>query len=137
MTTVAHSPAQLLDLAGADLGITDWVPLEPEQLDRFARATGGDRADPAMLALSLVNLFLPRLLEVRGASMGVNVGLDRVRFPSPLPPAGRLRAGGRVLEATESRGGVQVVVRVVVEAEAAGGAGEPVCEADTVSRFLP
>ncbi len=165
MTTVP-SPAALLDLEGADLGVTDWSEVTQQQVDRFADATGdrnpgsaggtmrggaggGIHVDVARataespfggpiahgyLTLSLVNLFLPQLLEVEGASMGVNVGLDKVRFPAPVPVGSRLRGRGEVVAVGEAKGGVQVTVRVTVEAE---GIDKPVCIADTVSRFLP
>jgi acyl dehydratase len=86
------------------------------------------------LTLSLVNLFLPQLLEVRGASMGINVGLDKVRFPSPVPTGSNLRGRGEIIAVDEAKGGVQVTVRVTVEIE---GGAKPACVADTVSRFLP
>ena len=152
MPTVAPHPDALLDLVGADLGATDWVEVTQERIGLFADATGDhqwihvdvDRARAespfggpiahGYLTLSLVNLFLPDLLVVEGASMGVNVGLERVRFPSPLPAGSRARGRGEVVAASPEKGGVQVVVRVTVEAE---GADKPVCVADTISRFFP
>lgn len=136
MTTVS-SPAELLDLNGAELGTTDWSTVTQDQVHQFADATADgspDRGLPEYLTLSLVNLFLPQLLEVQGASMGVNVGLDEVRFPAPVPVGSRLRGRGRIVAVEEAKGGVQVTVRVTVEAE---GNDEPVCIADTVSRFFP
>ena len=151
MTTV-DSPAELIELSGADLGTTDWSTVTQDQVDLFADATGdhqwihvdverataespfGGPIAHGYLTLSLVNLFLPQLLEVKGASMGVNVGLDRVRFPAPVPVGSRLRAHGQVVEVAEAKGGVQVTVRVTVEAD---GVDKPVCIADTVSRFFP
>ncbi|MHB1138291.1 MAG: MaoC family dehydratase [Microthrixaceae bacterium] len=152
MTTVAESPSELLTLAGADLGTTDWVPVTQEQVNLFAEATGdrqwihvdverATRESPfggpiahGYLTLSLVNLFLPQLLEVRGTSMGVNVGLDKVRFPSPVPTGSNLRGRGQVVAVEEAKGGVQITVRVTVEVQ---GADKPACVADTVSRFFP
>jgi len=151
MTTVG-SPAELLDLDGADLGVTDWTTVTQQQVDLFADATGDhqwihvdvERANAespfggpiahGYLTLALVNLFLPQLLEVQGASMGVNVGLDRVRFPSPVPVGSRLRGAGRIVAVEEAKGGVQVTVRVTLEVE---GSDKPACIADTVSRFFP
>src|SRR5690606_27600114 len=86
------------------------------------------------LTLSLVNLFLPQLLVVEGASMGVNVGLDKVRFPSPVPTGSRLRGHGQVVSVEEAKGGFQITVRVTIEVE---GSDKPCCVADTVSRFFP
>src|SRR5690606_27342506 len=128
MTTVVASPAGLLELDGADLGVTDWSTVTQEQIGLFADATGdhqwihvdverataespfGGPIAHGYLTLSLVNLFLPQLLEVQGASMGVNVGLDKVRFPSPVPVGARIRGRGEVVEAVEAKGGVQVTV---------------------------
>jgi acyl dehydratase len=155
--TVVDSPAALLDLVGADLGTTDWVEVTQDRIVLFADATGDhqwihvdvDRATAespfggpiahGYLTLAMVNLFLPELLTVNGASMGVNVGLDKVRFPSPVPSGARVRGRGEVVAASEERGGVQVTVRVTVEREGAGGtvADKPACVADTVSRFFP
>ena len=169
--TVVDSPADLLDLVGADLGTTDWVEVTQDRIVLFADATGDhqngsaegveqggggggihvdvDRANAespfggpiahGYLTLSMVNLFLPELLTVNGASMGVNVGLDKVRFPSPVPSGSRVRGRGEIVAASEEKGGVQVTVRVTVEREAGDGtvADKPACVADTVSRFFP
>ena len=152
MTTVVASPADLLELDGADLGVTDWSTVTQDQIGLFADATGdhqwihvdverataespfGGPIAHGYLTLSLVNLFLPHLLEVQGASMGVNVGLDKVRFPSPVPTGSRLRGVGTIVAVEEAKGGVQVTVRVTVEIE---GSDKPACVADTVSRFFP
>ena len=152
MPTTVDTPSGLLDLVGVDLGTTEWVVVTQERIGEFAEATGDhqwihvdvDRARAespfggpiahGYLTLSLVNLFLPELLEVRGASMGVNVGLEQVRFPTPVPSGARIRGRGQVMSAEEAKGGVQVIVRVSVEVE---GVEKPACVADTVSRFLP
>jgi acyl dehydratase len=152
MTTSVDSPTELLSLEGTDLGSTDWETVTQDQVNLFAEATGDhqwihvdvERANAespfggpvahGYLTLSTVNLFLPRLLEVRGASMGVNVGLERVRFPAPVPVGSRMRGTGTVTAASEERGGVQVTVRVSIEIE---GGDKPACVADTVSRFFP
>lgn len=157
MTTTVDTPAALLDLVGADLGTTDWVEVTQDRIGLFADATGdhqwihvdverataespfGGPIAHGYLTLSMVNLFLPELLQVDGASMGVNVGLEKVRFPSPVPAGARVRARGEIVAASEEKGGVQVVVRVTVEAEDDDGgvSGKPACVADTVSRFFP
>ena len=85
------------------------------------------------LTLSMVNLFLPELITVEQFSAGLNIGLENVRFPSPVPAGSRVRARGEVVSAEEAKGGVQVVVRVTVEVE---GSDKPACVVDTVSRFL-
>ncbi|UDY34827.1 MaoC family dehydratase [Dermatobacter hominis] len=157
MTTVAE-PAALLDMVGADLGSTDWVDVTQDRVNEFAEATGdfqwihvdverataespfGGPIAHGYLTLSMVNLFLPELLTVEAFSMGVNVGLDKVRFPAPVPVGSRVRARGEVVAASEEKGGVQVTVRVTVERDLAGEGtpdAKPACVADTVSRFFP
>ena len=151
MTITAATPNDLLELVGTELGPTDWVEVGQERINLFADATGdhqwihvdvgraaaespfGGPIAHGYLTLSLVNLFLPELITVAEFSAGLNVGLDKVRFPSPVPAGSRIRATGEVLSADEVKGGVQVVVRVTVEVE---GQDRPACVADTVSRFL-
>ncbi len=152
MTTTVAAPADLLGLVGSELGPTGWTTITQDRIGLFADATGDhqwihvdvERANAespfggpiahGYLTLSLVNLFLPELLTVEEFSAGLNVGLERVRFPSPVPSGSNLRARGEVVSAEEARGGVQVVVRITVEVE---GSDKPACVADTVSRFLP
>lgn len=139
----------LLASTGTDLGRSDWLTIDQERIDTFAQATGDHQwihCDPerakdgpfgttiahGYLTLALVNLFLPQLLEVRGHTMGVNYGTDRVRFPAPVPCGSRVRGAGSVLSVTPKGEGVQIVVRVAVEIE---GAERPGCVVDTISRF--
>lgn len=157
MTTVAE-PTALLDMVGADLGATDWVEVTQDRVNEFADATGdhqwihvdverataespfGGPIAHGYLTLSMVNLFLPELLTVEQVSMGVNVGLDKVRFPAPVPVDSRVRARGEIVAASEEKGGVQVTVRVTVERDLTGDGepdAKPACVADTVSRFFP
>ncbi len=130
-----HSP----DSAGGTSrgGVGGGIHVDVERT-RAESPSGGPIAH-GYLTLSLVNLFLPELLEVRGASLGVNVGLGQVRFPSPVPSGARVRGVGHVVEASEAKGGVQVVVRLSVEVEGPDGEPlpEPACVAETISRFLP
>ncbi len=152
MPTVFQSPKQLLAAVGQKLEPTDWLEIDQARIDRFADATGDHQwihVDPerakagpfgrtiahGYLTLSLVNAFLPRMIEVRGISMGVNYGTDKVRFPAPVPVGSRIRGVGEIVAAEEVKGGaVQVVVRVTVEIE---GSERPGCVADTISRFVP
>ena len=143
---------------GRHLGWSEWVTITQEQVDTFADATGdhqwihvdveraraespfGGPIAHGYLTLSMVNLFLPELLTVETFSMGVNVGLEKVRFPAPVPSGSRIRARGEVVAASEEKGGVQVTVRVTVERDLDGSGtpdAKPACVADTVSRFFP
>ena len=151
MTTTFEHPQALLDAVGTDLGATDWIQLTQERIDQFAEATGDHQwihVDPARakdgpfgaciahgyLTQSLVTMFLPQSVEVRGISMGVNYGADKLRFPAPVPVGSRIRGGGEMLKVEDVKGGVQVTIRVTVEIE---GSDRPGCVIDTISRYYP
>lgn len=148
--TVFEGTAALREATGRELGVTDWLEITQQRIDTFADATGDHQwihVDPeraadgpyggtiahGYLTLSLTNLFLPQLLEVRGVSMGVNYGVDRVRFPAPVPVGSRIRAGAAITDVADVAGGVQVTTRITVERE---GGDRPVCVVDAISRFL-
>jgi acyl dehydratase len=150
MTTVFASPDELLDAVGRDLGHSEWVSIEQERIDQFAEATGdfqwihvapeaaadgpfGATIAHGYLTLAITNQFLPEIMRVDGASMGVNYGANKVRFPMPVIVGSRIRAGAVVTEAEEITGGVQVVVTITVEID---GQAKPACVVESVSRFL-
>jgi acyl dehydratase len=152
MPTVFTTPRELLAAVGKPLGASDWLEIRQERIDGFADATGDHQwihVDPeraksgpfgktiahGYLTLSLVNCFLPQIVEVRGISMGVNYGCEKVRFPAPVPVGSRVRGVGQLVAAEEVKGGaVQATVRVTVEIE---GGAKPACVVDTISRFVP
>ncbi len=151
MSTVFERPADLIGKEGMQLGVTDWLSVTQQRIDQFADATGDHQwihVDPVKaasgpygkciahgyLTLALVNLFLPQLMRVDNVSMGVNYGVDKVRFPAPVPVDSRIRGRGEVVAVEEVKGAVQVIVRVTVEVE---GSDRPACVADTISRFFP
>ena len=145
-----HAPEDLRAAVGRELGHSDWLEIEQARINLFADATddhqwihvdlekaregpfGGPIAH-GYLTLSLVNHFLPQLIEVRGAKMGINYGCNKVRFPAPVPAGSRIRATGQITEVENVPGGVQVVVRVSLENESGG---KPACVAETVSRWI-
>ncbi|MGN7928999.1 MaoC family dehydratase [Sphingopyxis sp. 22461] len=148
---IFETPAALLDAVGESFEPTEWLAIEQDRIDLFAKATDDHQwihVDPerakdgpfggtiahGYLTMSLVNRFLPELVEVRGVSMGVNVGTDNLRFLSPVRAGSRIRGCGELVKAEEAKGGVQAVVRVTVEIE---GAEKPACVVDTISRFYP
>jgi len=150
MTTTAHGLDELKALAGADLGHTGWLEITQDRVDGFADATDDhqwihvDRERAAagpfggtiahgFLTLSLVIPLFGELLTVRDVSMGINYGLNRVRFPAPVPVGSRVRARFRVEEVVEVEGGEQARVAATVERE---GHEKPVCVAELVFRFL-
>ena len=153
MSTTFSSAAELLAATGTDLGTTDWLEITQERVNLFADATGDLQwihVDPqrakdgpfggciahGYLTLSLVNFFLPELIQIDNMKMGVNVGSDRVRFPAPVKVGARIRGRGEILKveaiAGAAEGTVQSTVRVSVEIE---GSDRPGCVADTISRY--
>jgi acyl dehydratase len=152
VTTVFSTPSELAAAVGRELGTSDWLEITQDRIDLFADATGDHQwihVDPerakngpfgtciahGYLTQSLVNHFLPQILEVRGISMGVNYGADRLRFPAPVPVGARVRGRGELLSAEPTKdGAVQAVVRVTVEIF---GSDRPGCVIDTISRYYP
>jgi len=134
---------------GTDLGSSDWVDIDQKRIDLFADATDDHQwihVDPeraaagpfgttiahGFLTLSLLPHLGEGLLDVEGATMGVNYGLNKVRFPAPVPVGSRVRAHVRLLSVDDVPGGVQVVTQVTIERE---GGDKPVCVAEPVSRI--
>ncbi len=151
MTTVFRHPSELAARVGQQLGSSDWLQIDQERINLFADATGDHQwihVDPekakdgpfgqciahGYLTLSLVNLFLPQIVDVQGVKMGVNYGCDKVRFPAPVPVGSRVRGSGELVAVEEIKGAVQAVVRVTVEIE---GSDRPACVVDTISRYFP
>jgi acyl dehydratase len=150
MTTTFDSPKALLDAVGQQVGPTDWVTITQDQINKFADATldnqwihvdterakagpfGGPIAH-GYLTMSLAAYFLGQMVRVSNISMGINYGVDKARFPAPVPVGSRLRATGEIVEAKEVPGGVQATVRVTIELE---GGEKPAAIVDTVSRYL-
>jgi acyl dehydratase len=150
MTTNFASPQDLLGSVGADLGVTDWVTITQDQIDKFAdatldnqwihvdteRAKAGPFGTPiahGYLTMSLASHFLSELVHVSNISMGINYGTDKVRFPAPVPVNSRVRGKGELIDAREVPGGVQAVVRVTMERE---GGDKPVAIVEAISRYL-
>ena len=142
--TLAEVPA----LAGRPLGHTDWREMTQERVDRFADVTedhnyihvdverakqspfGGTIAH-GYLTVSLLAPISQQLLEVTDAT-GVNYGMDRLRFPAPLPVGAEFRGAGEVTEVSEVKGGVQAKVLLTVEVK---GSDRPALIADCLFRY--
>ncbi len=151
MPRIFNTPAELFDAQGEQLGASEWLTIDQERINLFADATGDHQwihVDPVKakdgpfggciahgyLTLSLVNVFLPELVEVRGVKMGVNYGCNNVRFPSSVPVGSRIRGVGEVIAVEEVKGSVQATTRITVEIE---GSERPACVVDTISRYYP
>jgi acyl dehydratase len=133
------------ELVGVALGPTSWLPMTQERIDAFAAATDdpqwihvdGECAAAGPFGTTIAHGFLtlalcvPMLYEVLPptAGMFVNYGVNRVRFPAPVPSGARVRGRFRVVSVEESSGGERVTIEATVECE---GAEKPVCVAELV-----
>jgi acyl dehydratase len=134
---VVDGLAGLEALVGQHVGASDWLEVTQERVQEFADATGDHqwihvdperaRAGPfggpiahGYLTLSLVSYFLPRVWSVEGFGMGVNYGLERLRFPSPVPVGAEVRLRADLAEVQPLESGVQVALDLAVEVQ--GGA---------------
>jgi acyl dehydratase len=148
--TTETSLADLPSLAGTELGPSRWLSVEQERIDTFAACTDDEQwihTDPAraadgpfgvtvahgFLTLALVIRLLGDVLRIEDATLGINYGLDRVRFPAPVPAGSRIRARFRVERVTEVAGGLQATIVATVERE---GGEKPVCVAELLLRYL-
>ena len=145
-----HGLAELETAVGREVGPTEWFTIDQARVNGFAddtedhqwihvdpeRAAAGPFGGPVahgFLTLSLIPYLMGQLRQVDGVKMGVNYGLDRVRFPAPVLVGRRIRARATITS-LEKIGGdaVQMVTRVTIEVE---GGDKPACVADIVSRF--
>jgi len=149
---IVHGLAELKALAGADLGHSGWLEITQDRVDLFGDATGDRQwihVDPerarggpfggtiahGYLTLSLVIPLFNEMLVMQDIGMAVNYGLNKVRFPAPVPVGSKIRLAGRLGEVEDvSGGGVQVVVDFTIQIE---GKDKPACVAQAVYRYYP
>jgi len=141
---------ELADAIGEDLGTTDWLEITQERVDAFADATGdhqwihvdverakdgpfGGTIAHGYLTLSLLPQFSPQLFELNTPGAKLNYGVNKVRFPSPVPVGSRIRATAQIAELTDVPAGKQMVLRYTLEIE---GGSKPACVAETVVLLL-
>ena len=146
---VFESLDELGKAIGEQLGYSDWHTVTQDQINAFADATGDHQwihIDPeaaakgpfgttiahGFLTLSLIPMLAVQVSRVNGIRMGVNYGLNKVRFPAPVPVGSKLRAGVKILSFEEIPGGAQAVNEVTIERE---GGEKPCCVAETVVRY--
>lgn len=143
---------ELSALVGQEVAVSDWISITQERIDQFAQATGdrqwihvdeersrkgpfGSTIAHGLLTLSLIPAFFDSALCVLETRMGVNYGLNRVRFTAPVPVGSRLRARLTLLSSEPiEQNGFQMVWSVSVERE---GAAKPVCVAESIARRYP
>ncbi|MFD8500786.1 MaoC family dehydratase [Amycolatopsis sp. NPDC059657] len=146
---IADGLDEITALAGRDLGHTGWLEITQDRITTFADATDDHQwihVDPVKaaagpfgatvahgyLTLSLLIPLFNELLEIRGVRMSVNYGLEKVRFPSPVPVGSKIRLTGTVVSVDAvSGGGVQMVLDFTVEID---GGEKPACVARAVYR---
>lgn len=144
--------SDLQALVGQTLGTSDWLTVEQERVNLFADATGDHQwihVDPqrarqgpfgapiahGFLTLSLLPAFFESGFAISGSRMGVNYGLNKVRFPAPVPVGSRLRAHFLLQDYQPlEQGGAQLTIEVTVECE---GLAKPVCVAESITRRYP
>ncbi|WP_030440258.1 MaoC family dehydratase [Actinoplanes subtropicus] len=139
---------ELKGLAGQDLGVSEWLEITQERVNTFADATGDHQwihVDPerakagpfggpiahGYLTLSLVIPLFNELLKIDGVKMGVNYGLEKVRFPHPVPVGSKIRLNAKVVAVEDVPGGTQSTFDFTVEID---GVAKPACVARTVYR---
>lgn len=144
--------SELAACVGQEVAVSDWLTITQAQVNQFADATGDHQwihVDPekakagpfggpiahGFLTLSLLPRFFESSFEIVQSRMGVNYGLNKVRFTAPVPVGSRLRARMTLLSSEPiDSGGVQMVWQVLVERE---GADKPVCVAESLVRRYP
>lgn len=142
--------AQLGELAGQEIGASDWIVVSQEQIDAFADATGdhqwihvdaerarsetpfGTTIAHGFLTLSLISALMRSAIAVEGVRMSINYGLNRVRFVSPVPAGSRIRGSVALGALTPVAGGAQATWNVTVERE---GTDKPCLVAEWLVRY--
>lgn len=134
------------ELEGQELGVSDWLQIDQERIQRFADATGDQQwihVDPVRaaqgpygktiahgyLTLSLLPLLSSRVYQVDGLRMTMNYGLEKVRFPAVVPVGSRLRNRPVLVSLTATKAGTQALVRHTLELE---GSERPACVAEQI-----
>jgi acyl dehydratase len=135
---------------GADLGVTEWMTVDQKQIDTFADATGDHQwihVDPeraaggpfggtiahGLLTLSLLPVLQHQLYDIQGVKMAVNYGFDKVRFITPVPVGGRIRASMVLGTVSAVPGGMQAVFKTTIDL---WGSAKPACVAESIGRFV-
>jgi acyl dehydratase len=149
MTTRIDGIDGLKEKVGSHLGYSEWHEVTQEQVNQFADATGDHqwihvdveraKAGPfggpiahGYLTLSLTPTLLEEVFGVSGVAMGINYGLNKLRYPSPVPVGSKIRMGVELASVEDVSGGVQVQLNVAYEIE---GGSKPVCVAEVLFRY--
>ena len=146
---VIASLAELKELVGQEVAVSEWLEITQQRVQQFAEATGdhqwihldversraespyGGTIAHGFLTLSLLPMLMASALQMSDVKMGVNYGLNKVRFPAPVPVGSRLRGRILLVAAEDITGGAQLTWQVTVERE---GSDKPVCVAESITR---
>ncbi|WP_338748792.1 MaoC family dehydratase [Janibacter alittae] len=146
---VFAGPEELQEAAGQEIGVSSWLEVTQDRVDQFAEATGDNQwihVDPeravdgpfggtiahGYLTLSLMVPFMLEIYRVENRKHAVNYGVNKVRFPAPVPVGSRLRGRLALTAADPIQGGLQLVWKVTIERE---GGDRPVCVAESITRI--
>jgi acyl dehydratase len=148
---VLESPSAFKDYEGQEIAVSDWMDVTQDQINLFAQATGdfqwihvdverakaespyGGTIAHGYFSLSVIPALLWQVIDVQGVKLMVNYGLNKVRFPAPVPVGSRIRARSSVTAVKELDGGnMEVEFSVTIEVE---GAEKPACVAATIARY--
>jgi acyl dehydratase len=146
---IIGSVEELKSLVGQEVAVSDWFPISQERVNQFAEATGdhqwihldverskkespfGGTVAHGFLTLSLLPMIMESVVSMPMTKMGVNYGLNKVRFPSPVPVGSKIRGRMTLSQIEDIPGGSQLTWTVTMERE---GSDKPVCVAESVSR---
>ena len=140
--------SELQTLVGQEIGVSDWITVDQQRIDLFAQSTGDHQwihVDPeraakgpfgttiahGFLTLSLLPEMSATAFDVEDAHMGVNYGLNKVRFTAPVPVNSRVRGRFKLMVYEPFEGGALITSQVTMERE---GATKPVCVAESLAR---
>lgn len=143
------SLAELKELVGQEVTISDWIEITQERVDQFAQATGdlqwihidversrkespyGGTVAHGFLTLALLPMLMQSAISMPDVKLGVNYGLNKVRFPAPVPVGSRVRVRMTLKAVEDIPGGAQTTWLVTMERQ---GGDKPVCVAESISR---
>ncbi|MGY4720240.1 MaoC family dehydratase [Naumannella cuiyingiana] len=151
MVRKINSAEELEALAGAELGTSDWVEVTQERINQFADATGDhqwihvdiERANAGpfggpiahgFLTLSMIPVLGAQISAIDFGSAKINYGLNKVRFMTPVPAGGRIRAHARAAEVNRLEKGIQLITEYTIELE---GSDRPACVAEMIMLIIP
>ena len=149
--TIIKGVDELKTMTGKELGVSEWLEVTQKAINLFAEATHdhqwihidverckkespwGQTIAHGYYTLSLAPYLLGQILEVEGVQMGINYGINKLRFPSPVKVGKKVRARAEVADVSDVANGVQATIRMTFEVE---GEEKPACVAEVIYRYF-